>query len=180
LFDLNSEHLDPNVYFRILDNQDQQQVGQSDYDRDSCDIIPTSSPEDVSNAQKMVKAQILYSLKGQGFNDMEINKRFIEAMQLPDAQTLLQAPPPPPDPKVVLETRKLDIEQAKFEFEAMKFQFEIAKIESEIMKNIAEAEAKEVGPQLEHYKIETQALIAKAKAQAKPEKTSENNRGGLQ
>lgn len=163
LFDLNAEYLEPSSYYRILDEPNiEREARQGDYDKESCDIIPTSNPEDISNTQKMVKAQILYSLKGQGFNDMEINKRFIEAMQIPDSQTLLEAPPPPPDPKVVLESEKLNLERSKFEFEMMKFGMDMGKIQSEIIKNLAQAEAAEVGPQLEQYKAQMQALVSMA------------------
>lgn len=172
IFDLNAEYLNPSYYYRILDEpQTPREARQSDYDRNTCDIIPTSNPEDVSNTQKMVKAQVLYSLKGQGFNDMEINRRFIEAMQIPDAQTILSAPPPPPDPKIVLESEKLDLERTRLEFDMMKFGVEMAKMKSEIIKNLAEAEAKEVGNQLSMYQAETDRLIAKSK----PKGTSNAN-----
>jgi chaperonin GroES len=159
LYDLNAEKLNPEHYFRILDNPEQQQIAQLDYDRKSCDIIPVSSPEDISNTQKIMKAQVLYGMKGQGFNDAEINRRFIEALQIPDPQSILTAPPPPPDPKLVLDSEKLDLERSKLEFDMMKFSYDMAKIQSEIIKNLAEAESKELGPQLEQYKAEMQAMV---------------------
>ena len=175
LFDLNAEYADPVSYYRILDEpQTQREARQDDYDKESCDVIPTSSPEDISNTQKMIKAQILYGLKGQGFNDSEINRRFLEAMQIPDAKTILEAPPPMPDPKLVLESEKLDIERSKLEFEMMKFGIEMAKIQSEIIKNIADAEAAEVGPQIEEYKTQMQALIAMATKTQQQRTTSQN------
>jgi chaperonin GroES len=168
LYDLNAEFLNPSYYYRILDDpQMRQEARQSDYNRETCDIIPTASPEDVSNTQKMMKAQVLYSLKGQGFNDQEINRRFIEAMQIPDMQSILNAPPPPPNPEVMLDAEKLKIERDKMEFEMMKFGFEIGKIQSEIIKNLASAEAEEVGPQLEQYKMQMQSLVDLATAKMK-------------
>jgi hypothetical protein len=163
LFNLNSEYLDTSHYYNIQDDPTiDREVWRSDYDKNSCDIIPTSSPEDVSNTQKMIKAQILYGLKGQGFNDAEINRRFIEAIQVPDHKTILEAPSPPPDPKVVLEAEKLALEHRKFEFEVMQFGYEMAKMQSEIIKNLAQAEATELGPQLEEYKTQMQALVSMA------------------
>lgn len=175
LFDLNSENLDPQLYYRIQDDPQEKEISQSDYDKSSCDIIPTSSPEDISNTQKMMKAQILYGLKGQGFNDAEINRRFLEAMQIPEAQTILEAPPPPPDPKIVLESEKLNLERSKFEFEMMKFGYEMAKMQSEIIKNLAAAEAAEIGPQLEQYKTQMQALVAMATKQQQGQKQNANS-----
>ena len=158
---LNAEFLDPAVYYRIQDDpEEEREARQGDYDRGSCDIIPTASPEDISNSQKMIKGQMLYGLKGQGFNDAEINRRFLEAMQIPDAKAILDAPPPPPDPKLVLESEKLDIERSRLEFEMMKFGFEMGEIQSKIIKNLADAESKEMGPQLEQYKAQMQALVS--------------------
>lgn len=166
LYQLNSEYLDFEYYYRILDKPEvTQQVFKQDYDKSTCDVIPTSSPEDVSNTQKLVKAQALMQILGQGFNDMEIKKRYIEALQIPDIGPILQTQQPPPDPKIVLDSEKLDLERSKFEFEMMKFGFEMAKIQSEIIKNLAEAESKEVGPQLEQYKAQMQALVAMSKNQ---------------
>ena len=161
LYQLNSEYLDFEYYYRILDKPEvTQQVFKQDYDKSTCDVIPTSSPEDVSNTQKLVKAQALMQILGQGFNDMEIKKRYIEALQIPDIGPILQTQQPPPDPKIVLDSEKLDLERSKFEFEMMKFKYEMAKIESEIIKNLAEAESKEVGIQIDQYKADMEALKA--------------------
>jgi len=181
LFDLNADKLDQNYYYRIIDDpESEQEARQSDYDRESCDIVPTSNPEDVSNTQKMIKGQMLYGLKGQGYNDGEINRRFLEAMNIPDAQSLLDAPEPPPDPKIVLESEKIDLERDKFEFEMMKWEVEMGKLKSEIIKNIALAEAAEEGPQLEAYKIQMQTLVSMDanKQQRKEAKNAAKNKQG--
>lgn len=172
LYELNSEYVPLEYYFRVLDSPEvTQQVLKSDYDKKSCNIIPTSSPEDVSNTQKMVKAQALMQVRGQGLNDAEIMRRYVEALQIPNIEPIMQAQEPPPNPKLVLESEKLSLERDKMEFEFMKFGFEMAKIQSEVIKNLAEAEAKEIGPQLEQYKSEMQALVAMAtkNQQAKPQ-----------
>ena len=175
LFDLNAEYMNPQYYYRIVDVPEQQQVAQDDYDREDCDIIPTSSPEDVSNSQKMVKAQMLYGMKGQGFNDKEIDRRFIEAMQIPNPEAVLEAPEPPPDPKIVLETEKLDIERKKLEFEMAKYPVEMAKMQSEIIKNLAQAESEELGPQLEQYKQEMQLLMKQVDVKARPDASNQGS-----
>jgi len=162
LFDLNSDFLNPTNYYTILDdkNAGNQDVMKDDYDKKSCDIIPTSSPEDISSTQKMIKAQALMGLLGTGFNDDEIKRRYIEALQIPDHESILEAKQPAPDPKLVLESEKLDLERSKFEFEMMKFGFEMAKLQSEIILNLAKAESEELGPQLEQYKAQMQALVS--------------------
>jgi len=175
IYELNTDYLPLEYYFRILDRPDvNQQVLKADYNKENCDIIPVASPEDVTNTQKLIKAQALMSMLGQGFNDMEIKKRYIEALQIPDIGPVLQVQPPPPDPKLVLESEKIDLERSKFEFEMAKYAMEMAKMHSEIIKNLAEAEAKELGPQLEEYKIQAQALISMSakNQQAKPKAPS--------
>ena len=70
LYALNAEYLNPDLFYRILDEPEVEQTAhQSDYDKSTCDVIPVASPEDVSNTQKIAKAQILMDLRGQGFND---------------------------------------------------------------------------------------------------------------
>lgn len=166
LYELNSEYLDPQYYFRILDDPEvNQEVLRADYDKSLCDVIPVSSPEDVSNTQEMMKAQALMQMLGMGFNDDEIKKRYIASLRVPDSGSILQKQEVPPDPKLVLESEKLDLDRSKFEWEMIKFGFEMGKIQSEIIKNLAEAESKEIGPQLEEYKIQMQTLVGMANKQ---------------
>jgi len=147
-----------------LDSDISKESYQSDYDPESANIVPVANPNEVSDSQKLTKAQILFSLRGQGLNDQVIMKRFVDAMQIPDANELFEnIPPAPPDPEIVLEGSKLELEGAKHEFELIKYVDEQAKIHSEIILNIAKAEAEEAGPQLEEYKTQLQALIGMAK-----------------
>jgi len=168
IYDLNAENLNPSYYFRIQDEPDaQQQAMQSDYDRSACDIILTASPEDISNSQKVMKGQMLMELRGQGFNDAVISRRYLEALQIPNIDELLDAPPPPPDPKFELERDKLEFEMAKYDQEVGERQDErdMKNLETftRAIKNLADAEAAEEGPQLEQYKLAAQESMAKMK-----------------
>ena len=179
LFELNSKYLNEAEYFNVLDGNVPAQAFQSDYDSKSCDIVPVANPAEVSDTQKLVKAQILFGLRGQGFNDAEINKRFLEALQILDVNAVLQNPnPPSPDPKILLEADKLNLDTAKFHFEIEKYIDEQARIHSEIIKNIAIAEATEVGPQLEEYKAQMQGLLAMSKQAMWERKTLEKGQKG--
>lgn len=170
LFILNSKYLQPTSYFRILDSQEA--VSQEDYDYESCDIVPVADPNETTNTQKLIRGQIWMSMKGQGFNDAEINKRFAEAMQEPEPQKLLESPPPPPDPKIMLEMQKLELEKSKFQFEIIKFgaeseerQAKIAKLLAQAQDSIAKAESYEVGQQLDIYKSQLSALVEEFKVE---------------
>ena len=160
IYKLNAENMDEKKYFTILDDPKVvKDVYKMDYDKNSCDIIPTSSPEDVSNTQKLVKAQALMGMLNQGFNDTEIKRRYIEALQIPDQESIMQPEPQAPDPKFMLEMEKLNLEKQKQLFELEKWGVERAKILSEIMKNLASAEAAEQGSQLNEYKTMTENLL---------------------
>ncbi len=195
IFNLNAEYLDETHYFTLQDDPEmQREAYRTDYDKESCDIIPTSSPEDVSNTTKMMKSEARMALRGQGLDDMEIIRLHLEALQTPDIDKLMNAPTPPEDPKVVNDREKLSIDRDKLEFEMAVHgdERDIKQLEilSKIFKNIAEAEAKEAGPQLEEHKIFIQGLMAEIKdrqqaralaaktAQASPASSAGGNGGG--
>ena len=168
LYELNREYLDPVAYFTVLDNP--MAIPREDYDSDDMDVIPVADPNETTNTQKLIRGQIWMSMKGQGFNDMEINKRFAEAMQEPEPEKLLQAAPPPPDPKIVLEGEKLKMEADKFQFDMIKWQAEGDERQAKVMnliakaeQAIANAEAQEVGQQLDLYKAHLTALTEEFK-----------------
>jgi len=162
LFKLNSIYLNPQTYFTILDTP--KAVAREDYDSSNFDVIPVADPNETTNTQKMIRGQIWMGMKGQGFNDQEINKRFAEAMQEPEPEKLLNAPPAV-DPKVEIEKAKLAMDGDKFQFEMLKWEGERAERHAKVMsliakaeQSIAQAEAAEPGQQLELYKAHLDAL----------------------
>jgi hypothetical protein len=129
-----------------------------------------ADPNEATNTQKLIKGQIWMSMKGQGFNDGEINKRFAEAMQEPEPKKLLEAPPPAPDPKIEIEMKKLEMEADKFQFEMLKWEGERAERHAKVMsliakaeQSIAQAESQEPGRQLDLYKAHLGALVEEFK-----------------
>jgi chaperonin GroES len=168
LFELNRRYLNPKSYFMVMDTP--KAIPKEDYNPDSYDVIPIADPNVTTNAQKLIRGQIWMSMKGQGFNDAEINKRFAEAMQEPEPEKLLKAPPPPIDPKIQLEMDKLQLERDKFQHEMLKWEGQRperhAKVMSLIAKaeqSLAQAEAQEPGQQLELYKAHLTALVEEYK-----------------
>jgi len=184
LFALNQIYLQDQNYFRVLDTP--MAVARVDYDSKSLDIVPVADPNETTNTQKLIRGQIWMGMKGQGFNDAEINKRFAEAMQEPEPEKLLNAPPPPPDPKVEIEMRKLELEADKFQFEMLKWEGERAERHAKVMsliakaeQSLAQAEAQEPGRQLELYKAHLDALVKQYQIdnQAKQAEKNANNKG---
>lgn len=167
LFKLNSIYLNPQTYFTILDTP--KAVAKEDYDSSNFDVIPSADPNETTNTQKLIRGQIWMGMKGQGFNDQEINKRFAEAMQEPEPEKLLNAPEFK-DPKIELEQQKLEMDADKFQFEMLKWEGERAERHSKVMSNIAKAvqmianaEAQEPGQQLELYKTQLGTIVEQYK-----------------
>ncbi|MCP3681614.1 MAG: hypothetical protein GY861_02895 [bacterium] len=172
LYRLNSEKLNPESYFRITDDPKAQKVGKDDYDASSCDVRPVSSPDEVSNTQKMMKAQLLEGMKGQGLNDAEITRRTIEAMNIPEPERVLEAPPPPPNPELVLKQEETRLKREELDLERFKFEFEMTTRKEEAQDTELELEKKRILNEQERAKLdkinkENDKLVAeKEKAEA--------------
>jgi len=150
-------------------------LAKEDYGDLSMDVIPISGSADVSDTQRTIKAQALMELRGQGMNDDAINRRYLEALQIPDINELIppQGTNPPPDPKFVIEQKKLELQAMQIEIEARRQMAEerekngkIMKYWADSIKALAEAEAQEAGTQLELYKNELKHIADSQKAYA--------------
>jgi chaperonin GroES len=143
------------------------------YRNERFNIIPIADPQDATDMQKVARASALMQIKNQGLNDAEINKRYLDALSIEDTAKILEQPPQPPNPVLVIEEKKQQneqiklnlatdkqmLERSKFEYDVMKGKIDIMKTISETIKNLAEAEAKEVGTQLEQYKQQAELLL---------------------
>ena len=131
---------------------------------DELSAIPVGDPSEVSDAQKVAKAQALMQMLGMGFNDEVIKRRYLEALNVPDIDELIpdEPPTPPPDPKTMVELQKLELERDQHELKMFMAQFDIAKTQADVILKLADAESKELGPQLEMYKAQMDSLNKKA------------------
>ena len=57
-----------------------------------------------------------------------------------------------------MDIQKLELERDKHELKLFMTQFEIAKIQADVILKLADAESKEMGPQLEQYKAQMDSL----------------------
>lgn len=139
---LNRLYLMPDYYMAVLD--DPEAAIEDFYDEDM-DVVPVSNESELSHTQKMVKAEALMGMVGTGLNDREIQRRYLEAFDVPDIEKLLppeeQKQEPPPE--VQLEMAKLEIEKAKIDIERIKAESNAALIESKIRKNDADIKRSE-------------------------------------
>lgn len=107
LYDLNAEYLPLEASYRVGDNW--KQITKADYERGS-GVEPISDPTMISNMQKLGRAQVLIGLKDDPMmNKVEIIKQFLESVQIPNADSLINKNPPPPPPQVV--AKGLELEQ---------------------------------------------------------------------
>lgn len=176
---LNELNLTDQEYNKVIDTVQMTPDGpvpfsaKKDYSDEFYDVIPVSGSADISDTQRIIKAQALLELKGQGLNDYEINKRYLEALQIPDVNALLPDPnqPPPPDPKLELEKEKLRLKMLELQLDAKRQMAEEREKSaknlrawSESIKNLAQAEAAEAGPQLDQYKAEIKEATDRMKS----------------
>jgi chaperonin GroES len=163
---LNKMHLTDDMYQRVLDNPGGASV--SDFSDNDLDIVPVSDSAEVSDVQRLVKAEALMEKRGQGLKDGKVFERWLEALQVPNHTELLpdENDPPPPDPPEI-QIEKMKLQQKDFELQLddrrlymaeVETQAKIMKLAAEAVRALADAEAKEVGPQLEMYMKELDFL----------------------
>lgn len=132
---LNSIYMQDEEYLRIIDVDPQEIIGKTSIGQDIMlgeadpndpqiictnefsaqdhDIIPVSDEADLTDVQRLVKAEALMQLQGRGLPDQDIMRRYLEALRIPDIDKLLAQYQPPPDPKMVIEQGRMQMEQAK-------------------------------------------------------------------
>jgi len=84
---LNILYLTDQKYANVMD--DPGAIRRDDYADKDMDIIPVSDPTATTNMQRIMKAKALLEMRGQGLSDMEINKRYLEALQIENTQILI-------------------------------------------------------------------------------------------
>ena len=105
---LNRDYLDEEEYFQLNDAENPSQVSREDYQDDDLDVIPVSDPGQVSDMQKMARAQALFgTFNGDPLiNQQLIRRDMLQALGAQDIQAYFKVPPPQPDPKAVADADK--------------------------------------------------------------------------
>jgi len=83
---LNVLYLTEEEYQSVVDDPDADK--DKDYNSSDHDIIPVSDPNATTNMQRIMKAKALLEMRGQGLNDEEILKRYLEALQIENIDEL--------------------------------------------------------------------------------------------
>lgn len=135
-----------------------------DYLGEISDISPASDPNVVSDSQRVNQASaVLQAAHGSpGYNMYEVNRRYLEALKVPNIDKVLPDPkgpeaiPPAPNPKMQIEQIKAQVKQADMQLKgkiaAMKLaqeaevkQATVKKLEAEAVKLMAEAQGVDSG-----------------------------------
>jgi chaperonin GroES len=102
VFQLNAYYLDEDKTKILFDGQ--ATMKKDMYNKDHMVVFPSADPNVSSTAEKMQMSQMLLGMIPMGgFNAYEIKRRALEAMGVPDPESLLLDPatPPAPDPKLI-------------------------------------------------------------------------------
>jgi chaperonin GroES len=175
---LNRLYLSDEEYNLILDTPEPVSVFE-DYNNQTLDIIPVSDAAEVTDIQKLAKAEALKEFVGSGHvDDNAVVMRILSAMQIPDVEELMpkeQEPNPELEIKMAelqndkdriqIEAARHLLEEERFIVEKMEKLAKVAKVNEDAfkaratgIKALMEAESIEVGPQLEQFQAEAQVM----------------------
>lgn len=112
LFRLNREYLDETEYYALADVPGI--VERKDYQAKDLDIVPVSDPSMATDLQRMARADYLQTFEGNPHvSQEEITRRRLEAGNVPDIKGLMNVPPPPPDPELLIKGAELAIKKTE-------------------------------------------------------------------
>lgn len=150
---------------QFLNVQNQPYIEPQDYQASAMRIMPAADPNVASDAIKLERAQSNMSLIGTGLINPQLAvKELLEAQQQPNIEQLMQAPPPPEDPKIALEKMKLQLEdkwkQQEFTIRMAEAQAKAMVAKSTAMLNMAKAESESDRSEFEQLKAQADQLLA--------------------
>jgi hypothetical protein len=164
LKELNRLYMDSNEYYEVLDDQpqvseeelaemmesgstspDMGMAYQTDYDRDDSDVALSASSTMSSEQVSMARLRLITEVgQAGGYAGKIPNPAYMEdllmsALQLPNSEVgnvLVDAPPPQPDPKTVLEGQKFEHQRS---IDWARVQIESGRVENEGTRNEVDA-----------------------------------------
>lgn len=187
LFRLNRLYLPEKTYFTVLDSPDT--AFRADFQGDDTDVQPVMDPQIASLPMKITKAQVLRQAsteKPNLYNQLEVEKRFLEAIEESNIEAVLLKPEqiqPPPDPKLMEVKAKIEEIIAKISL----MEDEKVKMYAETMKTLADAKAVEAGIdqnqaslELEQFKAEFEAIKLAMETMQNGMSTEQGRTGGME
>ena len=168
IYRLNMLYLEDEKYFAVLDPtgpEDQVAViGKSDFEDKSMDVVPNSDPTNISNAEKLAKAESLMALLQLGtVNPQVATKRILEAQDQENIVELMQLPEPKPDFEAQIKMQELQLQASEQEIQKVKVQYQAARDEANSVLTMAKAQAETERVELEKLKLQFDSELEQAK-----------------
>lgn len=175
IYKLNGLYLDDQVMFNLLDTP--RATGRQDYAEGDLDVVPVADPNMSTDTMRLARAQALMGISGRpGVNEDAVTVRMLQALKEENIEQMIippeKRPQPPQDPKLMEIQIKGAEGQARLAMESKKIEMDIALAQAQIEKMradsvlaIAKAEAAEIGPQIEQYKLIVDHLNERVGAQ---------------
>ena len=147
-----------------------QEVLHEDYMGDKSEVVPAADPNVVSDTQRISQAAAVLQAaqSGQGYNLYEANKRYLEALKVPNIDKILPDPkgenaiPPPQHPLMQVEQIKA---QSKGQIEQMKLQAKQAETEGKLKLAVFKLQSEADVKQATVNKLQAEAIKLMAEAQ---------------
>lgn len=168
LYNLNAIYLPDIVSYYSISSGESKKALAADYAESPKTIIPAADPNMISDTMKQQQAIMLKTAASQtpGYDTYQVEKRFLEALQVSDIDTVFPDPKgenaikQAPHPKIVVETMKVQIRQlelqlkTKLEQARLYQEFELSKtkmqeLEARAIKQKAEARGIDATTQIE-------------------------------
>jgi hypothetical protein len=161
LYRLNSIYLQPETYFTVLDSNEQGVVSLQDFRGESTDIQPVADPTIATTQQRIAKAELLMGQMGNPLtNKEEITRRYLEAAEISGVDKVII----PEDQRQVPPDPKIELAAMKQRDEARESEARVLNLYAKTLEAFANAESKEVGSQLDQYRLELEALRTQIEA----------------
>ncbi len=196
LYTLNGMYLNPQEYFSYQDRESA--IFQDDYLGDPKDLIPAADPNAFSDRERQQKAVLLAerAMSVPGYDPVAVEKRFLEAMDIPNADEifpLVRNPEtgemqlkfqPGEDPEIQVkkmeEARRTAEGEVKLQIQAQQAAAQIAVYEAQVVKLYAEAEKTADSIELDRMKVLLDELKSQRESMLREkeiENASESNGG---
>lgn len=172
VYELYAQWTDIEEYQNVLDLpplEMQEAFGQegaiADFDLSSVDITPISDFNSATETERLIQSRgfdELVSVYGPRLDVDKIIINKLEALRVDNPESYLLPPQQGPSPDQIemqMKAAEIQVKEQKNQIDAAKAQAQIEKDTSQAIKNLAEAEAAEAGPQLEMYKEELKSLV---------------------
>lgn len=176
IFKLNSEYLDEQEYYYLLDLDqtldlgEEQIISRTDYLSKDLDVIPGADPTITSQAQQILRAQSLEAkiAAGMPLNVKAVTRISLEAEGYSNIEELMTVEDKGPDPETALEMAKFEhqkrYELAELQLEAQNKRFEAFKDLAQAISHLAKAETSQAQQLMNDIMQQHQMLIDEADA----------------